>query len=366
MYNLTSRNWHILHTVPLQTISTTALERDVHYFGEAQIHDPRGTARFWPDTTRALKHHLEPQIIPRPYILELKQAIISNFTVAEIANPDSVPIEIFPETMRSREHIHFMDKTKKQRRSLARRHRNRAPDHECGYLFGSIGWQNYYHTLVDHAVRYAEFKAAGQIPKEAVIVLPQTPNRYQAAFLDLLAIPPEKRVVADKTCIKFSRLVLPSMRRHGRAVSRAGLEAFRVQALSQLPDQPNKRSRRIYLSRRNAQTRRVLNELEVETVLHSHGFETAQTDQMNLIEQIALFSKAEIIVGPHGAGLANMVFAKAPRVIEFLPSDLWDLGYFIGLNASCGGSYSGIVFDGTSPNDDMTVDIDALRASIAG
>jgi len=141
LYNLTSRHWHILNTVPLHSISTATFDHDVHYFGEAQIHDPRGAARFWPDTTRALYHHLEPQIIPRPYTLELKNALVSNFTVVDIANPEDVPIEIFPEMMRSREHIHFMDKTKQQRRALARQHRDREPDHECGYLFGSIGWQ---------------------------------------------------------------------------------------------------------------------------------------------------------------------------------------------------------------------------------
>jgi len=200
-----------------------------------------------------------------------------------------------------------------------------------------------------------------KIPDEAVIILPQTPNKYQTAFLDLLDIPTEKRVIADKNCIKLAHLLLPSVRRNGRAVSRAGLDAFRTLSLRSLPERSSENnSRRIYLSRKDAQTRRVLNEPEIETLLHAHGFTTVRTEHMSLAEQITLFSKAEIIVSPHGAGLANTIFATTPHIIEFLPADLWDLGYFVGLTTSCGGTYSGIVCSGVAAGDDMAVDLTTL------
>jgi len=37
---------------------------------------------------------------------------------------------------------------------------------------------------------------------------------------------------------------------------------------------------------------------------------------MNLDEQIDLFSKAELVVGPHGAGFSNMVFSTAATLID--------------------------------------------------
>ncbi len=366
LYDLTSSNWHMLDTVPLHSISTSTLEKDVSYFGEAQIHDPNGAARIWPQNTRALRHHLEPQIIPRPYTLELSDVLVSHFTVVEIANPEHVPIEVFPETMRSREHIHFMDKTKNQRRSLAQQHLNKEPDYNCGYLFGSIGWQNYYHTIVDHAVRYAEFQAAGKIPREAHIIFPKTPNSYQAAILDLLEIAPNKRVFADQNCIKLKSLLLPSMRRHGRAVTRSGLEAFRSQVLRNVSVKSFDGPRRVFLTRKDAAMRRILNEPEVESVLRGYGFETVQTEHLSVVEQVQLFSNVEIIAGPHGAGLTNAVFANAPHIIEFLPADLWDLGYYVGLATSCGGTYDGIVCDGVAAGDDMTVDLTVLEIALSG
>lgn len=364
LYRLVCNTWHILDTVPLHSIPVSTLKRDVLYFGKAQIHDPRGSARLLPENTRALSHHLEPQVIPRPYTLELSNVLVSNFTVFEIAHPERVPIEVFPEIMRSREHIHFMDRYKRLRRKLIQENLDRAPDYECGYLFGSIGWQNYYHTIVDHAVRYAEFQAAGQIPEEAFIILPQTPNRYQTAILDILNIAPDRRVFADNGCIKLARLIVPSMRRHGRAVTRSGLDAFRLQALRKVPIKSDHGPRRVYLSRKDAEMRRVLNEPEVEVLLRMHGFESVQTEHMSVPEQVELFSKAEIIVGPHGAGLTNAVFASAPHVIEFLPADVWDLGYYVGLTTSCGGTYDGIVCDGVAVGDDMTVDLSILEAAI--
>jgi len=365
LYRATCRNWHLLDTVPLHGISTSTLNRDVSFFGDAQIHDPRGAARIWPEDARSMRHHLEPQVIPRPYTLQLSNVLISNFTVAEADDFEHVPIEVFPETMRSREHIHFMDKSKPLRRSLVQQNLHKDFDYECGYLFGSIGWQNYYHTIVDHAVRYAEFSVAGRIPNNASIILPTTPNSYQSAVLDLLNISPDKRVCADQKCIKLKYLLVPSMRRHGRAVTRAGIEAFRSQARRGISLNSRHSPRFIYLSREDAATRRILNEPDVESLLRAYGFESLRTENMSVPEQVEVFSSAEIIAGPHGAGLTNAIFADAPHIIEFLPADLWDLGYYVGLATSCGGSYDGIVCKGESRDDDMIVDLSILDDILA-
>ena len=41
---------------------------------------------------------------------------------------------------------------------------------------------------------------------------------------------------------------------------------------------------------------------------------------MDIFNQINLFNKAKIIVGYHGAGLANLVFANTAKVIELYPN----------------------------------------------
>jgi capsular polysaccharide biosynthesis protein len=53
----------------------------------------------------------------------------------------------------------------------------------------------------------------------------------------------------------------------------------------------------------------VVNESELEPILARYGFEVVEAENLSLAEQIQLFSQAEAIAGPHGAGLTNIVFA---------------------------------------------------------
>ena len=54
-----------------------------------------------------------------------------------------------------------------------------------------------------------------------------------------------------------------------------------------------------------------MNEDMLIPVLEGHGFEIIETEDMSVAEQVRLFSEAESIVAPHGAGQTNMLFASA-------------------------------------------------------
>ncbi|GAC1424360.1 MAG: hypothetical protein NVSMB7_00310 [Chitinophagaceae bacterium] len=73
--------------------------------------------------------------------------------------------------------------------------------------------------------------------------------------------------------------------------------------------------RKIYLSRKRARFRKLLNELEfIESILKLN-FQLICTEGMSIEEQAALFHGAETIIAPHGAGLANIVFCKENTII---------------------------------------------------
>ncbi|MCA9259617.1 MAG: glycosyltransferase family 61 protein [Planctomycetales bacterium] len=79
--------------------------------------------------------------------------------------------------------------------------------------------------------------------------------------------------------------------------------------------------RRLYISRRHARTRRVRNEASLERLLHGQGFHTALMEQHNLAEQCRLVREADVIVAVHGAGLANLLFARpGTRIVEIVPA----------------------------------------------
>jgi capsular polysaccharide biosynthesis protein len=64
------------------------------------------------------------------------------------------------------------------------------------------------------------------------------------------------------------------------------------------------------LIRRGARYRRLVNEAEIEAALSARGFTCVATDDLTLDAQVALFSKARMVVGVAGAALANLVFCR--------------------------------------------------------
>jgi capsular polysaccharide biosynthesis protein len=79
-------------------------------------------------------------------------------------------------------------------------------------------------------------------------------------------------------------------------------------------------SRRIYISRKDSKARVLLNEPEVESLMHDFGLEVITLTGLSATEMARIFADAQLIVSPHGAGLANLVFHRTPRiVVEIMP-----------------------------------------------
>lgn len=81
--------------------------------------------------------------------------------------------------------------------------------------------------------------------------------------------------------------------------------------------------RRIYLRRSRKATgngRLLINEEEVEGLVGEYGFVCVEPGNMSFAEQVALFRRAECIVGPIGAALANAIFAPSGcRILALTP-----------------------------------------------
>ena len=117
---------------------------------------------------------------------------------------------------------------------------------------------------------------------------------------------------------------------------------FYREFLSQLGIQ-HRPERRVYLSRKRAPKRRILNEERIEHILARAGFECIAAEDYTILEQISLFASTKILIGPHGAGLGNMVFmSPGAHVVEFMPDD-YTFPFFQNLAAICGIGYSSLL-----------------------
>ena len=68
---------------------------------------------------------------------------------------------------------------------------------------------------------------------------------------------------------------------------------------------------RLYVSRRFAGKRRLLNEARIEALFARHQFQVIHPENLPSAEQIRLFAHAEWVAGPVGSGLYNSAFSPA-------------------------------------------------------
>jgi hypothetical protein len=102
-------------------------------------------------------------------------------------------------------------------------------------------------------------------------------------------------------------------------------------------------TRRLYITRRKAPSRRLLNEAELLSVLESMAFEVIDAESLSFDEQVEIYQQASVVVAPHGAGLANLVFcSQATAVVELRAPDYPQFSYEW-LSSHCGLRYRSVV-----------------------
>jgi len=94
-----------------------------------------------------------------------------------------------------------------------------------------------------------------------------------------------------------------------------------IHQLSGWEPRSGKGERLIFVSRADANRRRVVNEAVIRERLVQEGFEVYTLDGMSFREQQSLFASASIICAPHGAALTNLVWCGPGTVIIDLLSE---------------------------------------------
>ena len=94
--------------------------------------------------------------------------------------------------------------------------------------------------------------------------------------------------------------------------------------------------RRVLLCRAAAGRRRLVPDGGMTERLRALGFISVDAARLHFGDQVRLFREAEAVVAPHGAGLANLVFARNCIVIELFPIEraARDAFYFAQISAS--------------------------------
>jgi len=175
-------------------------------------------------------------------------------------------------------------------------------------VLATRGSANYYHYLTDVLPRlgvYAERVPDGD-PTPTVLV-PQG-RGWQRTLLEIAGFG-HLPVVEDDPGLAFraDRLFVPSIP-NVLEIAPASVVAWVRENLRPSPD-ADRRPRRLYVTRGDQpNSRRVVREPELWPELESRGFEKVEPGSLSPQQQIDVFSAAEIVVGPHGAALTNLLF----------------------------------------------------------
>lgn len=246
-----------------------------------------------------------------------------------------------------------------------------------------VNWagRNYWHWMVDCLTRIEGLEYYREkTGTKPILIIESNPSPWQVESLRLLGYEPEDCMHWNMSRLKVKRLVVPSFRRgEERLVSPSACRWLRQRILSNLPDNGTENlsfSSRIYVSRSKTAGRQVINENDVMAALTPFGFVTYKLENMSFSDQVKLFSQAEIVVAPHGAGLTNIIFAQNLSVIEIFGS--FGISAYFRLAKTLGFHYGCLISDSNSErmaNPDsnqygekfkgMTVDIAKLQDLVA-
>lgn len=118
-----------------------------------------------------------------------------------------------------------------------------------------------------------------------------------------------------------------------------------------------------FLSRRQSNSRRVLNEEYLLQMISHPEIKVLETDAMSFIEQVSLFFNAKLVISTHGAGLTNIIFCKDTRIVELFPQDrnVRDAFAFTQISAALNLHHHIISYRSANEHQDLEVDAELVE-----
>lgn len=195
----------------------------------------------------------------------------------------------------------------------------------------------YYHWMFNIIPRFILLKELGIEPDRYYLSYENLP--FQEESLRILGIDFSKILVSnDETHIQAGNLLVPAVPLPQFAPPKWTYDLLRNLFLEKVHEKPAKK---IYISRKKASQRRVLNETEVLDLLAKYGFEEIVLEGEPLKKQAETFAEASHIVTIHGSALTNMVFCdQNVKLIEYYPPNyinecFWKISQQMGIEHYC-------------------------------
>ncbi|MBG9736828.1 glycosyltransferase family 61 protein [Paenibacillus alvei] len=207
-------------------------------------------------------------------------------------------------------------------------------------------------------------------------VIGRLTHPFQYESLQMLGIPFEKLIQADKKDFHLIAdwMLVPAVPWLLGKSTKWSYHYIRERLKDRQPIQPKSGYERIYVTRKDAFARYILNEDEVMELLRSKGFTRIMLTPLTTQEKVEIYSSAQVVIAPFGSGNINLAFCNpGTKVIELTPYTIVD-DYFWKISSHAGLDYYEVVCDieyparGIGGMDNFYVDMNKLRQvlSLAG
>lgn len=176
---------------------------------------------------------------------------------------------------------------------------------------------NYFHWLAEKLPSI--LICLQKYPGAKILVHPDRPAYVDQSLAMALGMEEyAAKIVVSATPVHAACSVFLGMPQASGFVRRSDLVLLRSKLLLDAGDVLSETPKRVFISRALAKGRSSAAEPAIEKRMTGEGFELVLAEKLSFSQQVKIFSAADEIAGLHGAGLANILFARpGTKVTEF-------------------------------------------------
>lgn len=191
---------------------------------------------------------------------------------------------------------------------------------------GASGYDNYSHWLLDIIPKIKILSEVYSLKKIDYFYFTKL-NRFQKETFKVLKLNPNKIINSKiyKHCLIENLFFCthPNYLKGTISTAHSNIPKWIVDYLRKKfltsNIKKNLKYKKIYIDRSDSSYNhcKLINDEEIKKYLKNKGFKILKLSKLNFKQQVSIFKNCEIVIGPHGAGMANLIFCKKKtKVLE--------------------------------------------------
>lgn len=182
---------------------------------------------------------------------------------------------------------------------------------ECALIWDDWGGSNYYHWMCESLPRLSAFLKTNRTAK--ILLPPNPPAFIQESLRQLFPDIQTKELRAGRLNLFQSLWVQDYLALN---VPHPSVLFIREQMLNKVVNEVlTSNPIKLGILRKGTLRRRIVNEVDYFSWCTENGIQLIDPGDYSFLEQVVLFSKANFLIAPHGAGETNMLFMRPNSII---------------------------------------------------